>query len=115
MTKNNSTALATPVKATPPAKATGTTGSRGPAQDILAAWDQIKDTSEEWYLVAQGVPNPNRYFDAFKALGGIVKQCKIGDKQTDVYVQIPAGGPKPHRKPSQRKGDTATSDQEVAA
>jgi hypothetical protein len=114
MTKNDSTALATPVKATPPGRTTSTGGNRGPAQDILAAWEQIKDTRETWYLVAQGVPNPNRYFDAFKALGGKVKQVKVGDKQTDVYVQIPAGGPVPHRKPSQRKG-TATSLVEVAA
>lgn len=107
-----SQALATPVKVAPPAR-TGNAG-RGPASDILAAWDAIKDTREEWFLVASNVANPNRYFDAFKALGGRVQQHKTGQGGTDVYVQIPAGGPQPHLKPSRQNKKVATP-QGVAA
>lgn len=100
MNTNNTTALTTPVRQDPPMS---TRGGRGPAKDIVMAWNEIKDTEEEWFLVAKDVPNPNRYFDAFKALGGVVKQCKTTTGGTDVYVKVPEGGPKPHFKPSDHR------------
>ena len=104
-----------PTKAQPPARA-GVAGGK-PAEDVAKAFAIIEKDRNEWYLVAPSVANPNRWFDALKALGAQVSTRRIkdatltvernGEAKTypafEVYAMVPKGELKPHRKPSQAR------------
>lgn len=107
-----STALTTPVKATPPVgRAVGGGGGK-PAEDILKASQVLLNNRDEWYQVAQGVANPGRFYDGFRGQGAQVRVAKTGNTTTvtdaqgreknvptyDVYAMIPAGEVKPWKK-----------------
>lgn len=100
------------VEATPPARA-GVGGAR-PAEDVAAFFQMAEAKRDTWFKLARPVANPNRWFDALKALGAKVSNHatdrtvvidRNGVKKTytlyNVYCMVPAGDLKPHRKPSQ--------------
>jgi hypothetical protein len=99
-TRHASAALAKPRPAEPPARH-GING-RGPAEDIMRAFRSVEAVRDQWFLVAERVPNPNRYYDAFRGLGCRV-EVRLTDKErglSDVYALAPAGDLVPRGKPS---------------
>ena len=107
-----STALATPVKATPPVGRASGGGGGKPAEDIMRAAEVLLANRDEWYQVAAKVANPGRFYDGFRGQGAQVRVAKTGEttKVTDakgvekdvptydVFAMIPAGEVKPWKK-----------------
>lgn len=95
-----------------PVRAGGGGGSAG-AADILEAFKEIEPHRDQWFLVAEAVANPGRYYDGFRGQGCTVKVNRNGMTQAkdkggavvevpafDVYAMVPAGDIKPWKKPS---------------
>jgi hypothetical protein len=107
-----STALATPVKADPPAGRMSGGGGGRPAEDVIKAAQVLLANRDEWYLVAEKVANPGRFYDGFRGQGARVRVSKTGDTVTakdaqgqqkelptyNVYAMIPAGEVVPWKK-----------------
>jgi len=116
-----SQALAKPIKASPPAgRATGGGGGR-PAVDIEAAAKVLLEDRGEWYQVCDGVANPGRFYDGFRAQGAEVRVAATGKTTTvqdadgndkdvktyNVWAMIPPGPVVPHKKGKGKAGASA--------
>lgn len=116
----DSTTLAKPKKVdTLPSVVRGG-GGPGGASDIRRAFDAIVGERDEWFLVAEGVGNPGRFYDGFRALGASVKINRRGEVEAadkagvpvvvpayDIFAMVPKGELKPHKK------GTGTKRQEI--
>lgn len=106
------TAIEAPRKvAAPPGPVRGF-GGVGGAADIKAAFDKILPHRGDWFLVAENVPNPGRFYDGFRALGAMVKNTQTGKmvkvhdkdgkevevKGFDIFAMVPPGELKPVKK-----------------
>lgn len=98
-----------------PVRSGGGGGGQGSA-DIREAFQAIEPERGQWFLVAEKVANPGRFYDGFRGLGAQVKVNKNGkttatDKDGkevevdgfDVYAMVPEGDLKPWKKGSAKQ------------
>lgn len=134
-----STTLSTPKKVDhlPSPVRTGGFGGGNQAADILAAFQAIEPSRGDWFLVAEKVANPGRFYDGLRGHGATVKVNRNGtttawkgDEQIevpayDVYAMVEPGDLKPWKKGKsgkqkaqeamQEKGTAPAGTQERAA
>lgn len=107
-----------------PSPVRGGGGAGGGAKDIKEAFDAIEPHRGTWFMVAEKVGNPGRFYDGFRALGATVKVNRNGDTIAldkngkeksvpafDVYAMVEEGDLKPWKKPSAKtKSEKAASE-----